>query len=249
MGDPKKPKRKFETPKKMWDKARVERRRELTELYGLKNKKEIWRAETILRKKRQTARKLLALSSEERKKREKELLESLEVLGVLKKNSSLDDVLSLKVESLLDQRLQSIVVRNGLAATMKQARQLITHGHITVNGQKVNTPSYLVKKTEESKIGFRNPALGLKIKKAMREKKEDKRENKKIAEKPATSAESPNKKEVEKKEKPGKDNKKEREAPVEKKEKSSKKEEKPGKEKDKKNKKEKENNEKVKTSE
>jgi len=175
MGDPKKPKKKFETPKKMWEKAGVETRRQLTALYGLKNKKEIWKAETTLRKKRQTARKLLALSSEERKKREKELLDSLESLGVLEKNSSLDDVLSLKVEALLDRRLQSIVVRNGMAATMKQARQLITHGHITVNGKKVSTPGYLVKKKEESRIGFKDAALGVKIKKAIHQKKEVKK--------------------------------------------------------------------------
>ncbi len=175
MGDPRKPKKKFETPKKMWEKSGVETRRQLTTLYGLKNKREIWKAETTLRKKRQSARKLLALSSEERKKREKELLDSLESLGVLEKNSSLDDVLSLKVEALLDRRLQSIVVRNGMAATMKQARQLITHGHITVNGKKVSTPGYLVKKREESRIGFKDAALGAKIKKAMHQKKEVKK--------------------------------------------------------------------------
>jgi len=174
MGDPKKPKKKYESPKKMWDKAQVEERRRLTELYGLKNKKEIWKAETILRNKRGTARKLLALEAENRKKREKELLDSLENMGIVKKNSLLDDVLSLTVESILDRRLQSIVYKNGQSATMTQSRQLITHGHITVNEQKVTAPGYIVKKDEETHIGFYDPVLAVKIKQAMHKKKEDK---------------------------------------------------------------------------
>lgn len=171
MGDPKKQGKKYETPKKMWDKAKVEERRKLTENYGLKNKKELWKAETILRKKRQNARKLLALPIEKRKKREKELLDSLVSLGVLKKNASLDDVLSLKIESLLERRLQSIVWRQGLSGTISQARQLITHGHIGVNGKKVTAPGYLVKKSEEQKIGFLDKAMELKIKQSLQKKK------------------------------------------------------------------------------
>ena len=192
MGDPKKGRKKFDTPKKMWDKAGVEKRRELTELYGLKNKKEIWKAETALRKKRQTARKLLALPAEVRKKREKELLDSMVRLGALKKNPSLDDVLSLKTEALLDRRLQSIVWRQGLTATAKQARQLITHGHIAVRGRKVSTPGYLVKKSEEASIGFVDPGMGVKVKKMFQPK--EKRQKKWI------SAEEEKKEGMEKKE-------------------------------------------------
>jgi len=46
---------------------------------------------------------------------------------------------------LLERRLDNLVFRLGLARTRRQARQLVTHGHITVNGQRVNIPSYLVK--------------------------------------------------------------------------------------------------------
>jgi len=46
---------------------------------------------------------------------------------------------------LLEQRLDNLVFRLGLARTRRQARQLVTHGHIAVNGQRVNIPSYLVK--------------------------------------------------------------------------------------------------------
>ena len=53
-------------------------------------------------------------------------------------------------------RLQSIVYKAGLAKTANQARQLIVHGHISVNGQKVTVPSYLVMQSERGKINY-NP--------------------------------------------------------------------------------------------
>ncbi|HOD49078.1 MAG TPA: 30S ribosomal protein S4 [Candidatus Hydrogenedentes bacterium] len=46
---------------------------------------------------------------------------------------------------LLESRLDSVVYRLGLARTMNQARQIVTHGHILVNGQKCNMPSFQVK--------------------------------------------------------------------------------------------------------
>ena len=46
---------------------------------------------------------------------------------------------------LLESRLDNVVYRLGLANTRREARQLVNHGHITVNGSKVDIPSYLVK--------------------------------------------------------------------------------------------------------
>lgn len=46
--------------------------------------------------------------------------------------------------SLLERRLDNVVFRLGLAATRKQARQVVRHGHITVNGKRLNIPSALV---------------------------------------------------------------------------------------------------------
>ena len=46
---------------------------------------------------------------------------------------------------LLESRLDNLVYRLGLARTRRQARQLVCHGHITVNGKKLDIPSYLVK--------------------------------------------------------------------------------------------------------
>ena len=50
---------------------------------------------------------------------------------------------------LLETRLDTIVLRLGFAQTMRQARQLVSHGHFTVNGRRVNVPSYAVREGSE----------------------------------------------------------------------------------------------------
>ena len=47
--------------------------------------------------------------------------------------------------SLIERRLDNVVYRLGFAATRREARQLVNHGHFTVNGKRVNIPSYMVK--------------------------------------------------------------------------------------------------------
>ena len=49
---------------------------------------------------------------------------------------------------LCERRLDNVVFRLGFAATRRQARQLVNHGHFTVNGKRVDIPSYLVKPGE-----------------------------------------------------------------------------------------------------
>ncbi len=165
MGDPKRARKKYESPRKKWDKSSLEKERKLMETYGLKNKRELRRAETILRKKRENAKNLLALPADKRAKRERELLGSLAALGLLKEKSSLDDVLSLSLEELLEKRLQTIVWRKNLAKTIKQARQFIVHGHIAINKKKVCCPGYLVKTGDVDKINYFKGPLQLEPKK------------------------------------------------------------------------------------
>ena len=47
--------------------------------------------------------------------------------------------------SLIERRLDNVVYRLGFASTRREARQLVNHGHYTVNGKRVNIPSYMVK--------------------------------------------------------------------------------------------------------
>ncbi len=154
MGDPRKTRKHFKRPLKIWDRSNIEREKALKETYGLKNKREIWRTETMLRKKRHSARSLLALALEERLKRESNLLRSLARIGLLNEKATLDDVLTLNVESFLERRLQTLVWRHGLANTAKQARQFITHGHIAIAGRRVTAPGCIVTAEQEGKIGY-----------------------------------------------------------------------------------------------
>ena len=140
--------KKYEKPFKRWDKARIEKEKELMKKYGLKRKKEIWRAESIARKYRRIARELIAKKDE---KMEKIILEKINKYGFIEAKN-IEDVLNLTAENILKRRLQTVVYELGLANTIKQARQLIAHGHIAINGRKVTWPSYLVKKEEENKI-------------------------------------------------------------------------------------------------
>lgn len=155
MGDPKKSKKKWEGPSLPWIKDSLMHEQELLGRYGLRNKKEIWIARTVIRKFRHMARSLLALPPAERLVREKQLIGKLYKMGLLKsQNATVDDILGLKEEDLLERRLQTIVFKKGLARTIYQARQLIVHGHIAVGGKRVTSPGYIVFRDEEDSIDF-----------------------------------------------------------------------------------------------
>lgn len=144
----------YKTPIKGWDKERIEKERGLVKTYGLKKKREIWRSETLSRKFRRLARNLAARADKEK---EKILIEKLVKFGLLKEGSTLDDVLGLKTENFLERRLQTILIRKGVCTTPKQARQLIVHGHVLIDGIRIVYPSYLVQKSEEDKIQIKIP--------------------------------------------------------------------------------------------
>ncbi len=160
MGDPKRARKKYVSPVHPWDRARLEREVQLVIKYGLRNKRELWRFQNILRKYRRVARDMLGKINLPGKEGEyakvisRKVIEKLYKMGVLAENATLDDILNLTVENILERRLQTIVYRQGLAKTIKQARQLITHGHIEVNGRRVTSPSFIVTRDLESKISF-----------------------------------------------------------------------------------------------
>ncbi len=154
MGHPKHARKKYSRPRKPWDRKMLEEEKALREQFGIKTKREIWALEAALRKKRHSARKLLAMLLEQRMKRETELIGSMNKIGLLDEKATLDDVLTLNIKELLERRLQTIVYRKGLANTAKQARQFITHGKIAVNGKKASTPSHIVPKDQESTVAY-----------------------------------------------------------------------------------------------
>jgi len=142
-------KKRFKRPKRPYDSARIEEEAKLLSEYGLRRKREIWTAQDILRNYRRRARELIATRDEEKIKI---LMDKLAKFGLLTKGKTLDDVLGLGVEDILNRRLQTIVWKKGMANTPKQARQFIVHGHVLVNGRRVTSPSYLVPVNEENKI-------------------------------------------------------------------------------------------------
>lgn len=157
MGKPKFSRKKYETPSHPWQEDRIKAENELIRKYGLKNKREIWKAETRLRKYRGQARELLARlggGDAQSKKESDQLLMYLNRLNILPSNSTLDDVLTLETESILSRRLQTLIYLKGLASTPDQARQLISHGHIAIDNRRVTVPSYMVTKNEEGEISY-----------------------------------------------------------------------------------------------
>ncbi len=157
MGDPRKLRNKFDRPKKLWDEDRIKHDKTLKIQYGLKNMGELWRANAELKRYRREARRLLSLSEEERKADEERLMNKLFREGILKQGAELDDVLSLDVRQILERRLQTLVQRKGLARTMRQARQLVTHGYISLNGRRVTRPGIMVRVEEEASLKYFRP--------------------------------------------------------------------------------------------
>jgi len=155
MGDPKRPRKKYETPRFPWRADRLESELRLFGEYGLRNKRELWGYYTALSKYRKTARSMLAVPPERRLKLEQDLLGGLYRIGVVDGGATIDDVLNLGVEDLLNRRLQTMVHRLGLSVSPWQARQLIVHRHIIVDGKCVTSPSYTVCRGEEEKIEYR----------------------------------------------------------------------------------------------
>jgi len=155
MGDPKFPSKHYNTPSHPWQKNRIEQEKTLIHQYGLKNKKEIWKANTKVRSMRRQARKLTANASDEQAQKEKSLLlTKLNRLGMLEEGSGLEDILRMEPESFLDRRLQTQVYLQGLASTVKQSRQLIIHGHISVDGAVNRVPGMIVTKLQEKMIRY-----------------------------------------------------------------------------------------------
>ena len=159
MGYPGKNHKSYQTPKRPWEKVRIQSETRLVIEYGLRNKREVWKAQELLRKARKGARNLLALGSssadaELYASKKDELITSLQRNGLLGPDADIEDVLSLKVQAQLERRLQTLVYRKGLARSPKQARQLVTHGHIAIGDRRVSIPGYRVNRIEETQIAY-----------------------------------------------------------------------------------------------
>lgn len=154
MGDPRKIRKKFEKPFHPWQAERIIEESALVKEYGLKNKTEVWKMKSLIRNYAYQAKRLYALKSEQAEREKKQLIQKLNKLGLVQKNARLEDVLGLNVKHILDRRLQTFVLKKGLAKTIRQARQFVVHRHINIAGKLVTIPSYLVRADEEPLVSF-----------------------------------------------------------------------------------------------
>ena len=158
MGDPKFSRRTYDTPSHPWQGERIKAEVVIVNQFGLKNKTEVWKAQSILRNFRRQSRELQARirSGEAQAQKESDaLLAKCGRMGVLPLDgATLNDILTLNEESILSRRLQTIVFEKGMATTIGQARQMIVHGHIFMNGHRVTVPGYIVTRDEEPSIMY-----------------------------------------------------------------------------------------------
>jgi len=156
MGAPRRNRKKFNKPKNVYNLIRIEADRALIKEYGLKNMRELWMVQTELSRLRRNVRMLLA-GTPGLEGVQEGIVSRLFNLGIIGNDVQLDMILGLKEDDLLNRRLQSRVFRNGLARSMKQARQLITHGFISIEDIKIDRPGYVVRLKEEDRIGYYKP--------------------------------------------------------------------------------------------
>ncbi len=138
--------KKYSRPRKLYDAALIKSENDLIKKYGLKNRREVWKANFAIGKIRNIAKTLITADDKEKE-------------GFIKRQAekgfavnSIADVLALNKENLLKRRLQSIVVAKKLARTHKQARQLIVHKHVKINGHTLSSPAHLTTVEEESTV-------------------------------------------------------------------------------------------------
>lgn len=155
MGAPRRNRKKFQRPSDMWNKERIDEEHKIRDDYGLKNLNELWRATSEIRRIRRNVRAVLSGRTSEATG--KELVARMSRYGIVKEGAILDDLLEITPQNVLDRRLQSVVLRKGLAKTSKQARQLVAHGFIAVNGKRAKSPGHLVSRSEENAITYYKP--------------------------------------------------------------------------------------------
>jgi len=147
----------YEPPRRPFEKERLDQEMKLLGEYGLRCKREIWRAQLALAKVRSAARKLLTLDEKDPKRifEGDALIRRLTRFGILADDEKLlDDVLRLSTQRFLERRLQTKVYKLNYAKSIHHARVLIRQRHIRVGKQLVDSPSFMVRSESEGHIDF-----------------------------------------------------------------------------------------------
>lgn len=138
----------FTTPRRPFEKERLDQELKIIGEYGLRNKREVWRVKYTLAKIRKAARELLTLDEKDPRRlfEGNALLRRLVRIGVLDESRmKLDYVLGLRIEDFLERRLQTQVFKLGLAKSIHHARVLIFQRHIRLVELHCSPSSLLIK--------------------------------------------------------------------------------------------------------
>ena len=146
--------KKFSRPKKLYDIDRIKEENKLVEMFGLKNKREIWKAEAKVGYYRSRAKALITAPHAQ----QKNLFDKLTDMGL--SVSSIAEVLALTKEDIMKRRFSSMMVTKKIATTPKEARQMIVHKRVLINGKVVISPSYIVPTVEENHISIKGKVSG-----------------------------------------------------------------------------------------
>eukprot|EP01119_Soliformovum_irregulare_P007320 TRINITY_DN1971_c0_g1_i1.p1 TRINITY_DN1971_c0_g1~~TRINITY_DN1971_c0_g1_i1.p1 ORF type:complete len:196 (+),score=60.60 TRINITY_DN1971_c0_g1_i1:65-652(+) len=145
------------TPRRPFEKERLDAELRIIGEYGLKNKREVWRVQRVLSHIRKAARNLLTKDAKDPQRlfEGAALLRRLHRYGILDEHQNqLDFVLALKVNNFLDRRLQTQVFKLGMAKSYHHARILIKQRHIRVGRQVVDVPSFMVRVDSQKHIDY-----------------------------------------------------------------------------------------------
>ena len=163
MGDPRRIRKKYQMPSHPWQKTRIDEEKAVKKEYGIPRNREIWRMASKLKDFKDRVKKLITRQDKQAELEKSQLLSKLHTLGLLQVDHGLDQILSLTLRNVLDRRLQSVLVRKSLARSMSQARQMIVHKKVLVDGKAINIPSFVVTRDLESKISLKERKFKEKI--------------------------------------------------------------------------------------
>jgi len=188
MGDAKKLKKHYNTPRHPWQKARIDTEKKFIIQYGLKNKREVYKHDTQIKSIIRFYKQLNYQTTAQATTEKEQLIARVKKLGYIAENKDDADVLNMTVVNSLERRLQTVLFKKGMARSVRQARQFITHQHVQVNGKIIDAPGYIVPVKDESSISFvvRSPLVDeAHPERAMKEEAEEP-----VVEKPAKAAQA-----------------------------------------------------------
>src|SRR3989338_968716 len=127
MGDPGQFRKTYSKPSHPWQKFRIDEEKVLMKEYGFKNKTELWKINSKLSNIKEQVKLLVPKKDELSENQKKEIIKRLQKMSLVKGDAILEDILAVTLKDICERRLQTLVVRKGLARTVKQARQFIVH--------------------------------------------------------------------------------------------------------------------------